>query len=83
MLLNVCAECLIEMRPKKNSVYVVEMASFGPAAIWSADLWACPVCGHETLTGFGFEPVVEHYEARFHEVLEMAKASRHSYWIKG
>lgn len=83
MLILVCVECNIEMNVKRNHVYVVEVAGFGPARIWFADLWSCPVCGHETLAGFGAEPIAEHWEARFHEVLERAKASGDSYWIRG
>lgn len=87
----VCAECDIryepkrsasatEMRPRKNGVYVIEMADFGPYKVWLADLWECPKCGHQTIAGFGIEALAEHYEAKFQGVLEMAKTSDHAYY---
>lgn len=69
------AKCKTQMRCKKNEVYVIEVATFGPAAIWSADLWACPVCGEEMIAGFGLKPIIEHYQDGFDEALEKAKAS--------
>jgi hypothetical protein len=76
----VCAECEIEMRPKTNCVYVIEMATFGPYKVWEADLWRCPNCGHETIAGFALEPLAEHYEDRFQEILKTAKHSGRCYY---
>jgi len=87
----VCAKCNIryepkrnrsatEMRPKKNGVYVIEMADFGPYKVWHADLWECPKCGHLTIAGFGTEPMAEHYDEKFQKVLECAKASDYVYY---
>lgn len=74
--LYVHAKCKAQMRCKKNEVRVIEVASFGPAAIWSADLWACPACGDEMIAGFAMHPVIEHYEEGFEKALERAKATR-------
>jgi hypothetical protein len=30
--------------------------------LWASDLWWCPGCGHEILSGFGREPISEHYK---------------------
>jgi hypothetical protein len=32
-----------------------------PYKIWMADLLECPGCGNEIVTGFGKQPVSEHY----------------------
>ncbi len=72
--------CKTQMRCKKNEVKVIEMATFGPAAIWSADLWACPLCNERIITGFGVKPIIEHYQDGFEEALEKAKASDHVYY---
>lgn len=83
----VCAMCNklyepkgTEMRPKKNGVYVIEMAEFGPYKVWLSDLWECPKCGHQVIAGFGIEPVAEHFEEKFAKALETAKASTHVYY---
>ena len=87
----VCAKCDIryepknnrsatEMRPKKNGVYVIEMADFGPYKVWLADLWECPRCAYQVIGGFGLEPLAEHYEDSFAKHLETAKASDHVYY---
>jgi len=68
------------MRCKKNEVYVIEVATFGPAAIWSADLWACPTCNERMIAGFGLNPIAEHYEENFAAHLANAKGSDHAYY---
>ena len=73
-------KCKTQMRCKKNEVYVIEVATFGPAAIWSADLWACPTCNERMIAGFGISPIAEHYQPGFEELLEKVKASDHVYY---
>lgn len=80
--LYVCAECGMHMRCRKNEVYVIEMATFGPAAIWYADLWECEACKREIVTGFGQRQIVEHYEDKFAQWLEKAKASIFCYYCE-
>jgi hypothetical protein len=67
---KVCVRCQMELRCKQNSVGALEMASFGPAAIYDADLWACPMCGTEMLIGFGAKPISEHFKPDFHRVID-------------
>ena len=50
---RVCAKCCKEMRPEKNGVWVFLYSTFGLYQIWSADLWKCPCCGVEIISGFG------------------------------
>lgn len=71
----------IEMRPEKNHIYVIEMADFGPFAVWLADLWMCPKCGHTVIAGFGVECIAEHYRDDFEKVLAIAKASPSVYYF--
>jgi len=64
----VCVKCQCELRPKTNGVGLLDMynpsdkAEPQPYQIWDADLWACPRCGYELITGFGSRPIAEHWE---------------------
>ena len=79
--LYVHAKCKTQMRCKKNDVRVIEGATRGTAeAIWSADLWACPVCGDELIAGFNIRPIIEHYEDGFEKALEKATATERVYY---
>lgn len=72
----VCVKCECEYKVELNGVGVVETASFGPYRLWNADLWKCPGCGAEVVAGFsgqGIEPMIEHYEPGFKELLERMK----------
>lgn len=69
-----------EMSPKKNGVYVIEMADFGPYKVWMADLWECPRCAYQVIAGFPPVTLAEHYEDSFAKHLETAKASDHIYY---
>ena len=66
----VCAVCEVELRPEQNDIYVVEVASMGPYHIWSADLWKCPGCHVEIVSGFGQKPLMSHFEPGFNTFLE-------------
>ena len=57
----VCAACQVDMRPEKNGVGVLDMADWGPCNLWDADLWECPKCGHQIVSGFGDNPISAHY----------------------
>jgi len=56
------------MRPEHNGVGLLDM--FRPSdhdepqayQIWDADLWKCPKCGYEIVTGFGQHPIAEHWQ---------------------
>jgi predicted RNA-binding Zn-ribbon protein involved in translation (DUF1610 family) len=66
----VCVKCKVELKPKKNSVLVLSIASFGPASIWNADLWRCSRCGYEIIMGFAANPFACHYEPGFKDLLK-------------
>lgn len=63
---TVVCGCSRIMRVKKNGITVEETTESGePYRLWSADLWACPNCGIEVISGFGRHPVAEGYEGRY------------------
>jgi hypothetical protein len=61
----ICVSCSKEMKPDRNGVYYLEYANFGPYKLWHSDMWGCPKCGHQVLSGFGYNPISEHYQDRF------------------
>ena len=67
----VCTACQTEMHPEKNGVGVLDLADWGPCNLWDADLWECPKCGHQIVSGFGDNPIVRHHEKeRFEKILK-------------
>ena len=61
----VCPKCNMEFHPERNGIGVLDMADFGPYAVWDADLWKCPGCGVEVVGGFGGNPISCHHSATF------------------
>jgi hypothetical protein len=54
------------MTVKKNSVTVEErLETQEPYKLWDADLWECPECGVEVITGFGHGPLAEHWQPTY------------------
>lgn len=54
------------MRVKQNSVTVEEVMEDGsPYKLWDADLWECPECGVEVVSGFARAPLAEHYQPTY------------------
>jgi hypothetical protein len=46
-----------------------------PYKIWHADLWVCPQCLHQIVSGYGSEALLEHFQEGFDEYLENVKAA--------
>ena len=67
---TVCAKCGLEYRCKKIGVPVVEMFLEipRPYAIQYGDIYECPNCGHEIVTGVSRKRF--HYEDNFDEMLK-------------
>ena len=75
----VCVPCERFYRPKKNGFAFTEgMPKEGnpraglaepdrwqPYKLWMGDLWECPDCGHQIISGVGHTPLAEHYEDNF------------------
>ena len=81
--LPICWPCGLQMQPEKNGVVVIEMASFGPVALWMADLWQCPECGAETVKVAKGPYAVHYIHPSFAAEVERVRASRWSkeVWI--
>jgi hypothetical protein len=58
------------MVPKKNGVYLeTKRAGNQPYMIFACDLWECPNCHFELITGLGKDPVIEHFiQPKYNEV---------------
>lgn len=74
----ICVKCHRFYRPKKTGLYFIEgMPDDGakpglaepekwkPYKLWSGDMWACPDCGAEIISGVGRDRIAEHYEPEF------------------
>ena len=67
----VCRPCGTFMCIKKNSVTVEEQMEDGaPYKLWDADLYRCPTCGHEIVSGFGRGPIAEHFQPTYQQQRE-------------
>ena len=74
----ICVKCNRQMRPEHNGEIVLENHSdyTTPYKLWMADLYKCPVCGIQVVTGFASNPRAEHYQEYFKEQLEEAKTKK-------
>lgn len=72
-----CAKCEVDLIPEKNGVWLIELFQHNtaPYSIWHADLWKCPKCGVEIVSGYGQKPTY-HHEGEFLRLLEVAKGER-------
>lgn len=64
-----CVKCAKFLRRKKNGVVVEEgrpldhdSQTWGPYKLWMADLFVCPGCGTEVVSGFAQQNFAEHFE---------------------
>ena len=50
----ICVNCKQEYQCKKNDQIVNDKSFDGfPATFWMGDLWECPTCKHQVVTGRG------------------------------
>jgi hypothetical protein len=79
----VCVPCRRFFRMKQSGFNFVEMMPkpgehrakpgneepnrWQPYKLWAGDLWECEGCGASILSGFGREPISEHYKPDFVE----------------
>jgi DNA-directed RNA polymerase subunit RPC12/RpoP len=65
----VCVSCKTEFQLKKNGVVALE--TIGPVGdpykIWSSDLWECPRCHSQILSGYGLNPLSHRGDPDFRE----------------
>lgn len=66
-----CVNCQTYLYAKQNGVLVLETMDdcVSPYKIWRADLFACPDCGYELISGFAQEPISEHFMPDFQQLL--------------
>lgn len=83
----ICVPCQRFYRVKQNGFMFIEAMpittptkpgtaepeKWKPYKLWRGDLWECPTCGHQTVSGVAFQPVSEHYLPDF---AAEAKASK-------
>ena len=71
------------MFPKKNGIGALEVdTDETPMMIWQADLWECPECGGQVISGFSKEGV-EHWEGPlFTKLVSHHKENNTLYTIK-
>lgn len=78
----VCVKCQIEMRVAKNEVLAVKIdANSDAQKATYADLWSCPDCGTEVLSGFAALPLAFGTQSCNEAV---SRESRHgvvNYWL--
>lgn len=60
-----CYGCKVPFQCEKNDVDVRMNSSFGPYYIISGDVWRCPKCGTQIITGFPEEPHAMNHEDGF------------------
>lgn len=74
----VCVKCNQFFHPLKNGVTVEEgrpassadkrgEGNWLPYKLWQADLVECRGCGTQVITGFGFQPISEHYMSGYND----------------
>lgn len=72
----VCLPCRLFYRIKKTGVAIEEgmplgpmhdgtSERWGPYKLWMGDLYECPSCGAQLVTGFGRNPLAEHYQSDY------------------
>lgn len=80
----VCVPCERFMRPKKNGYHFLEgmpvienhgtgkgAEGWAPYKLWMGDLWECPTCKTQIVSGVARQPISEHYLADFSRQLNL------------
>ena len=66
----VCVQCQCEMRCSKTGATIVVMSGDEPYQIWQADIFQCPGCGFEAVTGWAGKPFKYRHEENFQQAVE-------------
>ena len=84
-----CVPCQRFFRVKKNDYFFIEgmpknadatpgtsePEAWQPYKLWAADLWECEGCGAQILSGYGRQPIREHYMKDFSQTQTALGAS--------
>lgn len=63
-----CYQCKVPLKIEKNGVTVQMNAKFGPYYKVEADVWRCPGCGLQVITGYASGPIVMNHNEGFANV---------------
>ena len=82
----ICVSCRRFYRPEKNGYVFMEGTPDGmalpglaepehwhPYKLWRGDLWKCQGCGALIVVGVAQEPLAEHYQPNFQEIVDAYK----------
>lgn len=75
----ICVPCQRFYRMKKGGFYFLEQMpsenharpgkkepeSWRPYKLWAGDLWECPDCHAQIVSGTGRNPIIEHFQPEF------------------
>lgn len=62
----ICVKCRVQFRCQKNDAMVNDVSAGNfPSSYWMGDLFECPVCHTEIVTGFGRPMSAELWERGF------------------
>ncbi|MBA7660477.1 hypothetical protein ES703_68479 [subsurface metagenome] len=77
----ICTLCRVEFRPLENGINVIDIFSQPPKPyrVTYADLFECPVCRNQIVSGFASKPWAEHHEDKFEYWLQKALEGTHVY----
>ena len=73
MSVQICVECNRKMRVEKNGVVWEDLIPPDvPYKLYMADLWKCPGCDWQIITGSATTPFAEHFEPGYAEKAKRA-----------
>ena len=86
----VCVPCKRFFRCKKNEFFFIEAMptvegaepgirepeNWKPYKVWAADRYECEGCGTSILSGFARQPISEHYQPEFAEIVKTLGADQ-------
>jgi hypothetical protein len=61
----ICVKCKVEMHPEQNGVQVEFLVEGRSLELYEGDKWKCRECGIEVISGFGIQPVAEHWHENY------------------
>lgn len=77
----ICVKCRIEFRVLENGIDVIDMFSQPPKPyrLTQADLFECPTCKTQIVSGFADKAWIQHFEGNFEHWLRKALEGTHVY----
>jgi len=71
----ICVKCQTEFRNIKSGIAVIDMFSDPPEPyqVWLADLFECPTCKTQIVSGFGDRLLVRHHDVDFKQHLRFLR----------